>query len=180
VGVQGAGKGGQQLQGGVVGPLEVVQEQRRRSPGRDRGQGQADGLEQGGAVALDGGRAELGQQQGQVRGQRPLDQPAAPRRAQVGTEHLDDGTERGGAPLGPDPLERLEAGAGQHPPGQAGLADPGLAGQQDQRPTTGERLGRPRLQPRLLALPANELVVHAPFCGPAQGRRHRAPRAWPA
>ena len=78
LGVQGAGKGGQQLQGGVVGPLEVVQEQGRRAAGRDRGQGLADGLEQGGAVALGGRRAQLGQQQGQVGGQRPLDQRPAP------------------------------------------------------------------------------------------------------
>ena len=54
---------------------------------------------------------------------------------------------------GPRGLEHLEAGAGQGPPGQAGLADPGLAGQQDQRPSTGERLGRPGPQPRLLAGP---------------------------
>src|SRR4030095_15535859 len=68
LGGQGRGQGGQQLQGGVVGPLEVVEEQRRRAAGRDRGQGQADGLEQGGPVALGGRRAEAPRQQGEEGG----------------------------------------------------------------------------------------------------------------
>jgi hypothetical protein len=145
LGVHRPGQGGQQLQGCVVGPLEIIQEQRRRVPGGDRRQRQADGLEQGRAVALGRGRAELREQQRQVGGQRPLDQPAAPLRAQLRPQHLHDGTERGGPSLDPEALEHLQAGAGQQPSCQGGLAHAGLAGQQDQRPTTGERLCHARL-----------------------------------
>jgi hypothetical protein len=134
----------------------------RRVPGGDRRQGQADGLEQGRAVALRGGRAELGEEQRQVRGQRPLEQPVTSRRAQVRPQHLHDGTERGGAPMDPEALEHLQAGAGQRPPGQGGLAHPGLAGEQDQRSPTGEGVDRAHPQQRQLALPADELVIHAP------------------
>jgi hypothetical protein len=134
------GQRGQQLEGGVVGPLQVVQEQRRRLPRRDRRQRQADGLEQRRAVAMGRGSAELREQQRQVRGERPLDELPAARRAPARPQQLDDRPVRGGASLHPEALQDVETGADQHPSRQGGLADPGLAGEQDQRPTTSQRL----------------------------------------
>ena len=64
------GQRGQELECGVVGPLEVVEQHDRGSLGHNGGQAAPDRLEQRGPVALLYGLAELRQQQSQMRAQR--------------------------------------------------------------------------------------------------------------
>jgi hypothetical protein len=49
-----------QFEGGIVGPLQVVEEERGRMPSRDGRHGQPDRLEQRGRVAFGSRRTELG------------------------------------------------------------------------------------------------------------------------
>ena len=69
--LQRSGQGGEQLERGLVGPLQVVQDEDQRLRGAEVGEGAADRLEDRGAFALGGGLAELGQEEGEVGEERP-------------------------------------------------------------------------------------------------------------
>ena len=87
---QRAGERGEQLERGVVGPLEVVEQHDRGSLGRDRGQPAADGLDERGAVAGLDGVAELRQQQREMRAERTAAREPARDRAHEPAQRVDD------------------------------------------------------------------------------------------
>ena len=127
------GERAEQLESGVVGPLQVVEQDHRGRTGRDRRQRAAQRLEQRGAVALRDRGPELGQQQGEMalqraaRGQRPRrSTQVAAQRAQ----HRAIGQRRRRARRA---AQRQRLARRRDLLGQARLADPGLAGQQHQR-----------------------------------------------
>ena len=143
----------QQLQRRAVGPLQVVEHEQQRRAGGDLRQQRGEGVEQ--ALALDArlgldrrgrpdGRAELGQQRGEVgraraeplrgAGQRGAARPAA--------QHLEHRLVGAGAGLveAAEQHDRAVAvdGAGELR-GEPRLADPRVAGEQDEPPLVADR-----------------------------------------
>ena len=146
----------EQLQGGVVGPLQVVEQDHRRGAGGDRRQRAAQRLEQRRPVALGDRRPELGQQQREVPLQRAARGQRARRAAQVaaqGAQHRAVGQRRRRARRA---AQRQRIARRRDLLGQAGLADPGLAGQQHERAAPCERIGDGFLEPPALGLAPDE------------------------
>ena len=160
-GVQRTRQGAQQLRRRVVSPLEIVKEQHCRTPGCDSGQSLPDRLEERGAITHGCRRAELRKQHGEVAGQGTFDEWHIARRSQVRPQPFDDRPEGRRAALDGEALQGLQAGAGQGVLGQRGLADPRLAGEQDQRPVPSHCLRHPRVQLGSLRLSADQLLLHA-------------------
>ena len=153
---QGIGECAEELQGGVVGPLQVVEQDHRGRAGRDRRQRAAQRLEQRGAVALDDRWTELGQQQREVPLQRSARSQRPRRTAQMaaqGAQHRAVGQRRRGARRA---AQRQRIARCRDLLGQAGLADPRLAGQQHERAASFERIADRFLEPRQLGLAPDE------------------------
>ena len=143
----------QQLDRRVVGPLQVVEQERRRALGDDRGQRAADRLDERGAIAARARLAELGEEHGEVAAQRTAAVETAGDRSQVLAQRADDravgrpGRRRGAA---------QEAHAGERLLGQPRLPDPGLAGEQEQAAAAGRGAIKRGAQSRPLELAADQ------------------------
>ena len=122
----------QELERGLVRPLQVVEDDHRRRRLAEVGEGAADRLEDRRPFAVGGGLAELGEQQREVGEERAALGERVGVRPQLRAQRLDDRAvgDRGpvgrGSPEGP-----VEAGGDLG--GEGALADPRLAGQQDDR-----------------------------------------------
>jgi hypothetical protein len=78
-----------QLWRGIVGPLQIIQKERRWTSRSDLGECLSDRLEQRGPITGRGWRAELGEQHGEVCSQRTFDNGLAPG-SQVGAQGFHD------------------------------------------------------------------------------------------
>ncbi len=145
-----------QFQGGVVAPVQVVEHQQQGAVGRGGGQDSADRLRQRGRVGLGRRRAELGEHHRQV----------VPEAAGA-VDHVGIGAQVGPEGLGERRVRRAAGGVrpapqhGQARPrrkvvGEAGLADPGLAGQEHHAPGAGPRALQGLLEPPLLGVAADQ------------------------
>jgi hypothetical protein len=76
--------------------------------------------------------------------------------------HLDDRSVRRGAVLHAEALEDLQARVGEHGPRERGLADPGLAREQDDRSVASGGGRRERCERVSFRLAADQQVVHPP------------------
>jgi hypothetical protein len=159
----------EELERRLVGPLQVVEDDERVAVGGEMRQRGADRLEQRRAVGLGGRRPQLGQQQREVRSQRPALREAVRTCAQVLAQRGHHGA-----------IGRRSAvarGAGQHegagrlrdPRRQPALAHAGLAAEQHQRPGPPPRPIDRRREPCLLLATSDQ---HAP-------RAHGRSLRWP-
>jgi hypothetical protein len=123
---------GEHVERRVVGPLQVVEEDRGRALGRDGGEGRDHLVAQRRAV-----QARHADEVGQRGGQRPIGRRAA---------------------LQPGPLEHREARLVEHVAREDGLADPGLACEQHQRAAAGARPVDRGLQLRTLVVATDQHV----------------------
>ena len=148
----------EQLDRGLVGPLQVVEQQRRGPLGHERREPAADRLHERRAVAASARLAELGEQHGEVAAQRPAVVQAARDGAQVLAERSDDRAvgRTGGRGRAADEPRRTVA---QRRVGEPGLADPGLAGHEQQAAAAGRGFVERGSQTRPLELAADQHIA---------------------
>ena len=155
---------GEQPQGRCVRPVEVVQDQQQWLLAREMRERTADSLEQRGAVACPGARPEFGQQHGKVHVQRPASRQSAGLAAQVRAQRRDQRSVRRGRALTGRAPQNQRARAGRDRLDQARLANPRLAGDQDQRPVAGSRPCDRILEPLPLSLSPDQPSHWASLC----------------
>ena len=166
---QRGGERGEQLERGVVGPLQVVEEHRGRRSAATAASPQRIASNSVGRSLSRIGVAELGEQQREVRAQGA----AARQPVRHGAQELAQG---GGHRLvgrraGPAaPRRKLHVGASDDLLGEARLADARLAGQQDQRAAAVACLGEHA--PR--ARPLGSRSISARLIGESHGGVYRA------
>jgi hypothetical protein len=152
------GQRGQQLQGRVVGPVQIIEEDNGgRAPG-DRGKGPAQRLEEGRAVALRGRRPKLGEQAGEVAGERGADQQRG-LIAQPGAQRGGDRAIRDGTLNDRLATEDVEVSGGERFIDEPRLADARLARQQQQAALTIVERGQRRRQHAQFAFAPHERPV---------------------
>ena len=154
----------EQLERGLVGGVDVVEQHDGRALGDHRAQAAADRLEQRRAVLRGPRLAQLGEEQRQVRPQRAAGREPVRRAPQVAPHGGDDRAERRAA-AGRDAADQ-EAVA-ERLLDEAGLADAGLAGDQQERAAAGPRGGERGPQPRPLAVASDERS-HGASVSPAE------------
>ena len=184
---------GQQVPGGPVGPVRVLDDQQHRADLGQLFQQDEDLLEQPGpglpGVLGRGRLTELGQQPGQLPGRAAGQQVGDTGRAQVPDQLAEHGGERGERQA---VRAQLQAAAGQYPgavaagPGgelgqQPGFADASLPADQDGRRVTVARLGQRGGQRGQLGGPADQHGTrHAHYHQHASFPRRAGPAAEPA
>ena len=137
----------QQLEGPLVGPLQVVEEDQHVALAGDMRERAPHRLEQGRAVARGGRLAELGQDQRQVRPQRAAAREAIRRRAQVRPQGGDDRPVRRRAALTRAGVEHECVGALGELARQAGLAHSRVAAHEQHGAASRAGLLQRRLEP---------------------------------
>ena len=175
---QRAGEGRQQLERGIVGPLEVVEQHDRRPLGRDRGQPATDRLDQRRAIAGLHRVAELRQQQREMRAERTAARQPARDGAHEPAQRVDDRAvgERARTRRA---AQEVGVGGPEHLLGEARLADAGLAREQDERAVALERARHRGVEPGALRVALDQgTAVHPAECKSAHrgspGLRGRA------
>jgi hypothetical protein len=156
--LQARGECGDQLERDVIGPVQVVEQQDGGTPVRDRRQRTADRLEQGRPVVARRRVAELGQQDGELRAQRPAVVQRIRLGAQVAAERLGERAERRARGCGRAAQEGGVA-VGEDGFREARLAGARLTGEQQQRAapgTCGSERGR---QPRSLRAATDQVAA---------------------
>ena len=187
---QAAGDEREQAQRRAIGDVQIVEHQQQRRARGGRAQEAPDGVVEreagglrGGAGGVGGQAGEPGAQLGEQRRQRG--RPGAQRGGQPGrlllldqrAQHLYPGPVGGralGLPAAPPQDAHVGGGAGGQLVGQAGLADPGLADQQEEASVAGARVGERALQRPQLRVAAQQRRHRRSL----RRRGGRCPRAW--
>jgi hypothetical protein len=169
------GEPGEQLEGGVVGPLEVVEDEERRAVVGDLRERASHRLEQRGPVTGRRGAAELGQDQREVRAQRAQAGEAVRAELQVGPQRGGDRAVRRRGPLAGAAAQDQAARVLGQLVGEARLAHPRLAREQEDGAAPEPRPLHRAREPLALGRPADEraAIEHRRSVGAAGGRGGR-------
>ena len=150
----------EQLEGGFVRPVQIVEDDEHVSLPGDVRKGCPHGLEERRAVARGRRCAQLGKEHRQVRSQDVATIQTRGVHAQVRAQRGHHGAIRSGGAVARRPAQHESRGGLGHLRGEAGLPDPGLAAEQHDRARSPPRAIDGLRQPHAFGLTTDERAPH--------------------